>query len=130
MQTAIQNFQDKLSFEMDPSDLFEALAKNENVIVIDARRNFAYEKEHIPGAINLPHREMNSQTTSGFDRSALYVAYCDGIGCNASTRGALNITRLGFNVRELIGGIEWWKLDGYQTEGANHTAGLKIGCAC
>jgi rhodanese-related sulfurtransferase len=73
---------------------------------------------------------MNIHTTAGFDRSAIYVSYCDGIGCNASTKGALNMTSLGFNVRELIGGIEWWKLDGYQTEGANQTAGLKISCAC
>jgi rhodanese-related sulfurtransferase len=53
MKTALQHFQDKLSFEMDPSDLFAALEAKENVIVIDARKNFAYEKEHIPGAVNL-----------------------------------------------------------------------------
>ncbi|MDB5285361.1 MAG: rhodanese-like protein [Mucilaginibacter sp.] len=130
MKTAIEHYQNKLSFEMDPSDLFAALEAKENIIVIDARKEFGFEKEHIPGAINLPHREINEKSTAGFDRSAIYVTYCDGIGCNASTRGALNMANLGFNVRELIGGIEWWKFDGYATEGTKQTAGLQIECAC
>ena len=115
---------------MDPSDLFDAIEANEPVVVIDARKEFAFEKEHIPGAINLPHRNMNHETTASFDKNLLYVTYCDGIGCNGSTKGALNLSKLGFNVRELIGGIEWWKLDGYATEGANKTNGLQIQCAC
>ncbi|MES2111043.1 MAG: rhodanese-like domain-containing protein [Bacteroidota bacterium] len=130
MKTAIEHYEHKLLFEMDPSDLFAALEAKENVVVIDARKDFAFEKEHIPGAINLPHRNMNEETTANFDRSATYVAYCDGIGCNASTKGALNMARLGFKVKELMGGIEWWKFDGYQTEGTHQTAGLQIECAC
>jgi rhodanese-related sulfurtransferase len=130
MKTAIDHYQNKLSFEMDPSDLFGALEAGEQVIVIDTRKPFGFEREHIPGAINLPHREMNEQTTTGFDKKFIYVTYCDGIGCNASTRGALNMAKLGFNVRELIGGIEWWKFDGYATEGNEQTTGLQIQCAC
>ena len=130
MEAAIQHYQNKLAFEMDPSDLFDALEAKQNVIAIDARKDFAFVKEHIPGAINLPHRTMNAETTAGFDKDAIYVTYCDGIGCNASTRGALNMAKLGFNVRELIGGIEWWKFDGYETEGTHQTVGLQIQCAC
>jgi rhodanese-related sulfurtransferase len=130
MKTATEHYEHKLLFEMDPSDLFAALEAKEHIIVIDARKEFAYEKERIPGSINLPHRNMNEESTAGFDRSAIYVTYCDGIGCNASTRGALNMARLGFNVKELMGGIEWWKFDGYQTEGTHKTEGLLIQCAC
>ncbi len=130
MKTPVEHYQNKLAFEMDPSDLFSALEAGEKVIAIDARKAFGFEKEHIPGAINLPHREMNEQTTAQLDRSYIYVTYCDGIGCNASTRGALNMAKLGFNVRELIGGIEWWKFDGYATEGTQQKSGLQIQCAC
>jgi rhodanese-related sulfurtransferase len=130
MNTAINHYQNKLAYEMDPSDLFAALEANEQVVVIDARKNFAYERERIPGAINLPHRDMNADTTAGFDKTKLYITYCDGIGCNASTRGALNLAKLGFKVRELIGGIEWWKFDGCETEGTAASAGLAIQCAC
>ncbi len=98
-------------------DLKVALEAGENLVVIDARSPEAYAAEHIPGAVNLPHRAMSGATTAGFDKSALIVSYCDGIGCNASTKGALNMTRLGFRVKELMGGLDWWRRDGHPTEG-------------
>jgi len=43
----------------------------------------------------------------------------------------MNMTRLGFKVKELIGGIQWWKFDGYLTEGSKvQSDDLKIECAC
>ncbi|MGB4776175.1 MAG: rhodanese-like domain-containing protein [Daejeonella sp.] len=131
MDSQIRHYENKLAFEMDPSDLFDALNNGEKVIALDARKPFGYEKEHIPTAINIPHREMNEESTRHLDKEYLYVTYCDGIGCNASTKGALNMAKLGFKVKELIGGIEWWKFDGYSTEGTNgNTSGEKIQCAC
>lgn len=131
MEEQIKHYENKLAFEMDPSDLFDALNNGEKVIALDARKAFGFEAEHIPNAINIPHREMNTETTSHLDKEILYVTYCDGIGCNASTKGALNMTKLGFKVKELIGGIEWWKFDGYATEGTQgNKGGLKIECAC
>lgn len=37
-------------------DLKVALEAGEHVIVVDARSLEAYRREHIPGAVNLPHR--------------------------------------------------------------------------
>ena len=130
MENQIKHYENKLQFEMDPSDLFEAMTRGDKVIPVDARKPFGYEAEHIPGAINIPHREMNEASTAHLDKEVLYVTYCDGIGCNASTRGALNMSRLGFRVKELIGGIEWWKFDGYATTGTKAVAGKEIECAC
>ena len=67
-------------------------------MVVDTRSPEAYESEHIPDAINIPHRNMNEETTRCLDKTALIVTYCDGIGCNASTRGAFNMAKLGFQV--------------------------------
>jgi rhodanese-related sulfurtransferase len=92
------------------------LDQGEKVIVIDARSPQSYQKEHIPGAISLPHRTMTKESTHHVDRNALVVVYCDGIGCNASTKGALNLSHLGFRVKELLGGLDWWKRDGYKTD--------------
>jgi rhodanese-related sulfurtransferase len=131
MEKQIKHYENKLGFEMDPSDLFEALNNGEKIVVIDARRAFGYEEEHIPNALNIPHRDMNLETTQHLDKDVLYVTNCDGIGCNASTKGALNMVRLGFKIKELIGGLEWWKLDGYATEGVKgNKGGLKTECAC
>jgi rhodanese-related sulfurtransferase len=130
MNEQITFYQNKLAFEMDPSDLYEAMKNGERVKPLDARKSFAFEKEHIPGAMNFPHREMNEESTKHLDKTILYVVYCDGIGCNASTKGSLNMARLGFKVKELIGGIEWWKFDGYGTEGITATVGESVKCAC
>ncbi|MEA9413702.1 rhodanese-like domain-containing protein [Flavobacterium sp. PL02] len=131
MEDQIKHYENKLAFEMDPSDLFDALNVGDKVVALDARKAFGFEAEHIPGSINIPHREMTIENTKHLDKEILYVTYCDGIGCNASTKGALAMTRLGFKVKELMGGIEWWKFDGYATEGTNgKQTGLKIECAC
>jgi len=130
MNDQILFYQQKLQFEYDSWDLNDALRRNEKVIAIDARSAEAYEKEHIPGAINIPHRTMTVENTAHLDKSILYVIYCDGIGCNASTKGALNMVELGFQVKELIGGIDWWKRDGYQTEGTLANKGSVIVCGC
>lgn len=117
MNEQLKHYQDKLKFEIDSADLFEALKKGEKIMAIDARKVEGYKLEHIPGAISLPHRNMEEKSTSHLDKGILYVTYCDGIGCNASTQGALKMAKLGFNVKELIGGLDWWKRDGYSTEG-------------
>jgi rhodanese-related sulfurtransferase len=72
---------------------------------------------------------MSEETTRHLDRTALVVTYCDGIGCNASTKGALIMAKLGFRVKELIGGMDWWKRDGHKTEGATASA-KAAACGC
>ncbi len=111
----VQHFSEKLAFETDSWDLAQALKAEDDIVVIDARSSGAYDKEHIPRAINLPHKEMNEESTKDFDKNILYITYCDGIGCNASTKGALNMSKLGFQVKELLGGLDWWKRDGHPT---------------
>jgi len=131
-QQQVQFYENKLRYEIDSWDLAVALKDGNKVIVLDTRSAEAFETEHIPGASNLPHKTMSSETTSHLDKSFTYVTYCDGIGCNASTKGALNMTRLGFTVKELLGGIEWWRRDGYTTEGKKKGAtetGASCGCS-
>ena len=130
MNEQIRHYEERLNYQWDSADLAEELQKYANIVVIDTRKKFAFDEEHIPGATSFPHREMNPESTAALERDLLYICYCDGIGCNGSTRGALKMTKLGFNVRELIGGLDWWKRDGYETEGLQASAGVKIECAC
>jgi rhodanese-related sulfurtransferase len=113
MEEQLKHYQNKLAYETDSWDLKVALENKENVIVIDVRSPQAYNVEYIPSAINIPHRQMSSESTIHLDKTALVVTYCDGIGCNASTKGALAMTKLGFRVKELMGGLDWWKRDGH-----------------
>lgn len=56
--------------------------------ITDTRSTEHYSAGHIPGAISFPHRTMNASSTASPDRQTSHVCYCDGIGCNGSTRGA------------------------------------------
>jgi rhodanese-related sulfurtransferase len=124
------HYQRKLEYEMDSWDLYVALNQGQAVTVVDGRSEAAFADEHIPGALNLPHKEICFNSTEMLDKSRLYVCYCDGIGCNASTKTALKLLTLGFKVRELIGGLDWWKRDGYATDGKKAQIGTKINCGC
>ena len=49
---------------------------------------------------------------SAFPVDTLIVVYCWGPGCNASTKAALKLAQLGYAVKEMIGGIEYWESEG------------------
>ena len=132
----VESLERSLRRHADPADLHEDLVAGlDHVVVIDARKPDAYRHAHIPGAINFPHRTMDATSTAALPRDRLYVTYCDGIGCNASTKGALKLARLGFSVKELIGGLDWWKRDGLpiahgEAPGRLDGAAPAIACAC
>ncbi len=130
MNDQISFYKAKLDFEIDSWDLNDSLNRGEDIKVIDARSPEAYQAEHIPNSINIPHRSMSVESTSILDKNTIYVTYCDGIGCNASTKGAYNLAKLGFKVKELMGGIDWWKRDGYGTKGISISGESKISCGC
>ena len=88
----------------------------------------AYITGHIPGAVSSPHGDMNAETAARFDRGTVYVVYCDGIGCNASTKGAYKLARLGFRAKELLGGLDWWRRDGHPVT-ASHEPGHLLAAA-
>jgi rhodanese-related sulfurtransferase len=130
MNDQLKHYSDKLAYEIDSRDLKVALEADDHIIVVDARSAEAFQIEHIPEAINIPHRSMTAEITKQLDKTALVVTYCDGIGCNASTKGALNMLKLGFRVKELIGGLDWWKRDGHKTHAAAASdASVRCGCS-
>ena len=111
------HFRSKLAFETDPSDVYMDLQNNSaEIIVIDARTQEAYSREHVPRATNLPWRKIDSSSTAAMPRDKVLVTYCDGIHCNASTKAAMRLTALGFRVKEMLDGLQGWKREGYPVE--------------
>lgn len=111
---ATRFFADKLHYETDPSDVY-ADVKNgvADFVILDVRSADHYQAKHIEGAISLPHAYINTKRMSDYDPDTLFVVYCWGVGCNGSTKAALKLTELGFAVKEMIGGIEYWEREGY-----------------
>jgi rhodanese-related sulfurtransferase len=100
-----------------PADLYaEIVAGTPGLVVVDARYPEAYTREHLPTAISLPAREIDESTTADLDRDALYVVYCWNASCHASTKTANRLESLGFKVKELHGGLETWRKQGFPTE--------------
>ena len=116
-KTAEIHFRSKLAFETDPSDVYTDLINNSNeIMVIDARTQEAYAQGHLPGAINLPWRKIDSSATTAMPKDKVLVTYCDGIHCNASTKAAMRLAALGFRVKEMLDGLQGWKREGYAVE--------------
>ncbi|HTB33810.1 MAG TPA: rhodanese-like domain-containing protein [bacterium] len=104
----------KLGLEVDPSDVWTDLqAKVPGFILLDGRGAASYARGHVPGAIHLWHREISAATTKHLDKKKVIVTQCTGVGCNASTKAAYKLAKLGFLVKEMTGGLAWWKLEGY-----------------
>lgn len=115
-QDAIRHFEGKLRLEVDPADVhFDHEKGTNNFLVVDTRSTADFEKQHIPGAISLPYRQMNEVTTRDFPRDQTIVTYCWGTRCNGSTKGALKLARLGFKVKLMAAGIDGWIADGFTT---------------
>ena len=114
---AVAHFREALSIATDPSDVHADMESGHApFVVVDARSPESFSRGHVPGAVNLPHRRIDATTAARLGRDRLVVTYCDGIGCNASTRAALRFAELGFAVKEMLGGIDWWIRDGYPVE--------------
>ncbi|MGD8105364.1 rhodanese-like domain-containing protein [Pantoea sp. FN0302] len=102
----------KLAYYADAWDVAEDLANGvTEIVVIDARSAQAWQAGHICGAVNFPHRDMTPESLARLDRSKVYITYCDGIGCNGSTKAAWKLASAGLRVKELIGGLDFWRRD-------------------
>lgn len=118
--TIRQHYVSKLAFETDPSDVYHDLQNGETgFIVIDARLKDDFAEGHIPGAMSLPYRTIDSETTAKLPTDKLLVVYCWSPACNAATKAAVRLAGLGFAVKEMIGGIQYWRREGYPVEGTD-----------
>lgn len=115
--TSAAHFADRLAFETDPADVHFDLHHLDGelpFVLVDSRSAEAFRKEHIPGAVNMPWVTINERTAARFE-GKLVVTYCASISCNASTKAALALAKHGIHAKEMLGGIEAWKREGYPT---------------
>ena len=111
---AVEHFAAKLRFETDPSDVAAALAAGEDFVLVDSRGHSSWHQGRIAGAIHLPHAEIAERAPAEIPITTPVVVYCWGPGCNGSTRAALQFSKLGYAVKELIGGFEYWTREGLE----------------
>ncbi|MFC4588851.1 rhodanese-like domain-containing protein [Sphaerisporangium corydalis] len=111
---AVAHFSARLTFETDVSDVHADLrAAVEGLVVVDSRNEEAWNQGHIPGAVHLPTDQIAGRAPGLIRPDAMVVTYCWGSGCNGATRAALAFARLGYRVKEMIGGYEYWVREGF-----------------
>ncbi|TXS51576.1 rhodanese-like domain-containing protein [Streptomyces sp. t39] len=107
-----------LAFHADVSDVAAALSSGDDpgFVVLDSRSTESWDQGHVPGAVHLPTALIPEQAEQLLDRSVPVVTYCWGPGCNGATRAALALAELGFQVKEMLGGFEYWAREGFAYE--------------
>ncbi|MDH6465266.1 rhodanese-related sulfurtransferase [Micromonospora sp. A200] len=110
---AVAHFLDRLTFETDVSDVHADLtARVPGLVVVDSRGPDAWRQGHLPGAVHLPTAEIATRAAELVPAGTAVVTYCWGPGCNGATRAALEFARLGYRVKEMLGGYEYWVREG------------------
>ncbi|MCQ6259746.1 rhodanese-like domain-containing protein [Pseudomonas sp. Q11] len=129
---ALQHFSRRLTFETDCSDVHASQQAGEvDFVLVDVRGPLAFERGHVPGAINLPTRSLTAQALAAYPKTALFVVYCAGPHCNGANKAAVRLATLGYPVKEMIGGVMGWLDEGFRLTGAvERVADKVIGCDC
>ena len=109
-------FAARLAHETDPVDVYAAQKAGERFTLVDVRGDEAWAQGRARGARHLPHQQIAARAASEIDRDIPVVVYCWSPGCNGGVNGALQFAKLGYTVKEMIGGYEYWAREGQPVE--------------
>jgi rhodanese-related sulfurtransferase len=109
-------FRAKLQCEIDVMEVAES--EPGSLVVVDTRRRSSWDHGHIPGAVHIPTAQVPELAAELIPAGSQVVVYSWGPGCNGSTFAALAFAELGYPVKEMIGGIEYWIRNGLPVETA------------
>lgn len=89
------------------------------VTVIDVRPPEEYNSGHVPGAVNIPLKEL-VRRLSDLPEGREVVAYCRGTWCVLSFDAVATLREKGLSARRLEEGYPEWKAAGLPVEGNLH----------
>jgi rhodanese-related sulfurtransferase len=99
-------------------ELKTMLDRGETVTIVEALPEQYYRKAHLPGALRLPHDEVDTIAPILLpDKNATIVVYCANLPCQNSEIATERLTELGYTgVREYAEGKQDWIDAGFPTE--------------
>ncbi len=123
-EEAAAYFSRRLSLETDCSDVHDAISHQQQdfVLLHVIGQPAHFDQKHLPGAVHLPHGQINAQTVAQWPPETLFVVYCAGPHCNGADKAALKIARLGRPVKLMLGGMTGWHDEGFAFAGESSAA--------
>ena len=103
----------------DERDSMEAVSREEllersragTVTILDVRPEDEFALGHVPGALNIPLRELEARLGE-IDAQQEIVAYCRGPYCVMSYEAVARLRARGFKIRRLEDGLPEWRAAG------------------
>lgn len=92
--------------------------KSGDVTVLDVRPEDEFALAHVPGAVNIPLKELEARTAE-IDPAKDIIAYCRGAYCVYSYEAVAKLRAKGFRIRRLEDGLPEWKAAGLPVESAS-----------
>jgi rhodanese-related sulfurtransferase len=122
-ERAVEHFRERLRFETDASDVYAAMRSGEpGFVLVDTRSRAGWLQGHVPGAVHLPTGRIEARAAEIIPAGRPVVTYCWGPGCNGATKAALAFALLGYEVREMLGGYEYWVREGLPVQTGDQVA--------
>ncbi len=102
---------------LEPLSRKELLKRTKDglVTVLDVRPPEEYRAGHIPGAVNLPLKELKKRIKD-LPKGQEIIAYCRGPYCVLAFEAVAALRKKGFEVRRLEDGYPEWKAQGLPVE--------------
>jgi rhodanese-related sulfurtransferase len=116
MTTAAEHFAARLQFETDASDVHAAIEAGEPLVLIDTRGDAAWSQGRARGALHMPTATIAARAPQEIPLDMPVVVYCWSPGCNGAQKAGLAFAQLGYAVKEMIGGFEYWAREGYAVD--------------
>jgi rhodanese-related sulfurtransferase/DNA-binding transcriptional ArsR family regulator len=92
--------------------------KSGDVTILDVRPEDEFALAHVPGAINVPLKELEARTAE-IDPTKDIIAYCRGAYCVYSYEAVAKLRAKGFRIRRLEDGLPEWEAAGLPVESAS-----------
>jgi rhodanese-related sulfurtransferase len=101
-----------------PGQVQEVLARGAQLVEVLPQEE--YGEQHLPGAVNIPLRQLDERAPAELERDRAVIVYCWDNACDLSPRAQKRLERLGFtDVYDYVPGKADWLAHGLPSEGTN-----------
>lgn len=98
-------------------DLKHNLDNGTDLTLVETLPREVFDKEHIPGAINIPVSDIGERAEDLLPKDERIVVYCANTECDASPKAAKKLKDMGYGkVLDFEAGKQGWKDAGYELE--------------